>query len=716
MARSNTIMSAVRLIILLMISLATMAPFLSGSVFGAGDAMWYRSLMWDAVIQGRENVFPVYVGATAFNFTGHPVLISTLLYQVLIIFDFLTGRLLSINVLINCVMVGYGLLHVGLPYLALKALAPNRLWRCTVLTILFALCPGGLSTLYTHDMYPSFATAPFIPVAFAALAVMVESNYRPVAAVVAALALAIMWMIHAPTGLLMTYWIAIFSLVALLQDGARARSILANLATVGLVFLAASSWYFCSMITTEITTQTPNTIGPPHGFFAGADFVSAAFGSNWARWPGSLLPVDTNQTIFSVQLGYSLFVVWLLVGLFALRRRIGRLVPFLVCLLVMAILVFPVPVATKMLWQTLPHAFEFILAEPYQRLYRFIAATLVVAAVLVPTGKRHQRIWTTIAIVLVCWSGLEAWKLVHYGWKQLLSTEGLERLYRPESNITNIYAFFRMKKGVDDTVSHYDPPLFDHVIDLDTGMVTIGNQETLLNQCRSSADRVAVVSARCDGESCLLSEPGREEILATFTVAPGSRTLFSYYAEFPDRYLPVPSHHFQAGISIYRNNKFYYNQLLYAEGSHGLSVANAGSEVAHYEVRSHMSGQATGPVRLNQICLTPYDPNTLPIRPLTDVGYRVLIAQGHPGQALETRLSYLRGYQATINGLPVEVLASPQQRLMVPLRAGPNEIEVIYRGTPIMRASFVISVLSTLLALAYLLTVRASAFFAQKEN
>jgi len=429
-------------------------------------------------------------------------------------------------------------------------------------------------------------------------------------------------------------------------------------------------------------------------------------------WPGCLLPVDVHDAMSSVQLGYAFLALMVLIVWRAIRLRGGGLTPFLVCLSVMLVMVLPVPELTRAVWRSLPFVFDIIGPVPYQRLYRFMSAILIVAAAVAWAGlspRRGLRRAAMVAAVLaVAWSAREAARLIEYSRGLNRGAEETARDFSADRAITLPYNFFRIIDGEPDvgSVTHYDPALRNRLLAPD-GRTILDNEETLVTQCRSGGPADTgwrPASSVCEDRSCRFAATTTEVDwrIGGFTVGPHGRALYSFVlAAAAGEDAATASH--PVAIHILRDGLPYSQRWQSRPGRHAMPVANPGDTAARFEVIVRTLPGAGGPIRLDELCVARYDHDRLPIRPLPDgSGYRVHVDGARMPSLLETQFIHLSGFAATVNGIPVAVAPSAHNFVTVPLGRGDNDVDISYRGTPAMRVAFLVSLAGTILLIGWL--------------
>jgi hypothetical protein len=92
--------------------------------------------------------------------------------------------------------------------------------------------------------------------------------------------------------------------------------------------------------------------------------------------------------------------------------------------------------------------------------------------------------------------------------------------------------------------------------------------------------------------------------------------------------------------------------------------------------------------------LSAYRADLLPVQVRSLLPYRAGVTTDRGDTFLETHRQFVPGYRAYVNGVRTPVARSAAGMAVVPLRAGHNEVELVYHGTRAMRVAFTVSALS----------------------
>lgn len=721
------------------ISAATMFPFMTSYNVGIDDSHWYRAFSHDAITQARAGVFPVYVGLSQFLFTGWASSI-TFFYNFMAIVDFVTMRAIDTDILINSVMIVFGVLALIVPYCSLRIIAPDRPWLASGLSVLFALCPGCLSPLYEFGYYNTFVGTAFIPAIFACCHLMTTTRSPRVPAIAAGLT-SFVFMMHSPSGLLVVTFAVLFLVSSLLVKREARRIIAVNTALFLIIFGLTSCWYVVSVVTTEASRQYSFEVASP-SFFVSKSGAYLLYHAVSGAFPGAFLPVDTEGVRENtVQLGYALYAITaLLIG--RMIWRLGRLArssvppesrvletaPFVVCLLIMVIMEFPIPYVTEHLWLNLPHSFEIVTSVPL-RLYRIIAALIIVWAIIdLPRPRPGKRLWRLIRlrtvmgvalVVMIGWSSREAMKFL----VEAIKSRAPAYESMPDRNLVPPYIWSSGAEPLDYTNNisgHFDPILLNSLISKDGGRVIADNRESLVAACRhngeggtSFAPRILdCVNGHCDKPYVVGELPGYgywrpaacgprecridatrteiDEIIGDFSVGPGARAIQVF-----DVAPAQPGGGLTMGVKLYGSAGDVYSEAsVKSAGTYIMPVENAGATTRSYKLFVANTGPGA---TIANACLLEYDDTMLAIHRLSTVGYHVGIDHARGDELLETQIVERRGFAATVNGRPVAFAPSARHLLTVPLEPGANEVRIWYAGTGALTLSLVVSVASTLL-------------------
>jgi hypothetical protein len=684
---------------LVAVALVVMSPFVSGSIQGGGDSLWYRYLATDVILQVRRGTFPVYAGDSVYNFTGYPTTISLLFFHLFVAVDWLTLQQLSPNRVFNTTIILFGLLNALIPFAALKQLLPQRTWLCAALALLFFLSPSTISVLYTHDMYPSFCATPFVPAAMAASVIMTRRP-APRAAAVLAGCLAVLWMIHAPTGFMMSIIAALIAMLGAILPGRSLKMVAVNNALAAVIFVGLSGWYFAAMFAEQISNLEPSADD------AGSSFVADARQYVLALWPGALLPVDVSAPMQTVQIGYALILVFLASLILAARFRCPEILLTAVPVALCSMLLFPVPFLNEALISILPRQFnDMMFVFLYQKLYKFVAGGIIISASIV-LGKAAlaTRYWQRLAaalIMLLLWSGWEVRSIVRYGFQHTKSQAESDALFEPNRVFTLPYNFMRMTPDVRSLATQYDAILFDRIID-SSGSVRRGNWESVASSCHPGQPGIPVelVGSSCDKNNCTFPNlpNGADYRVGRFTIPARTKALIIFDSVSSHPEIPYAVVNFTPD-----NRPFTWVDHIRSPARYGIPVSNPSSEDVALRLTVSVRPDALSPVVWENLCFARYDSEQLPVQPLADPRYAVTVS-GEAGEVLETRFNYLRGLRASIDGVPVEVIQSPRSRAAVPLLPGRHVVRVYYQAPPLVKVAMMVS-LGTVINIFFALAI-----------
>jgi hypothetical protein len=597
--------------------------------------------------------------------------------------------------------------HTLLPFLALRQLRPERPWFCAFLSILFALSPSSISVLYTHDQYQSFYSTPFVPVAMVASVVMAR-GFAPRAAVVLAACMAIQWMIHALTGFFMGIVVAMMAAIGLVLRRASWNAIIANNLLAAVIFLLFTSWYFVSMLTAEIFSLGLG--GGPTSFFVSPLFVQPTVEFNRLLWPGAFLPVDLSKPRWeSVQIGYALIAIFLASLIVAVKTRrfdiLLAAIPVAICL----IMLLPIPYLTKTAISFLPSPAQVMnFWWMYQRLYKFVAAGIIVAAAIAfCRDSMTDRWWRPLQIGIIiglAWSTVEAEKIVKFGFQNRQSHEETENLFRRDQAVSFSYAFERMipDPGYPDYISaHYDPVLFDRIVNAYSGEIAKGNRETVVARCltkQKSVD-VTLLSPACSNNECAFSGSAspEEKTILRFTLPAGARALISFRSEHTDRALSYFLHIRRNG-ELYARAHFDFGLA----GNYAFAVESPAEKNGDFTVSIVITSTTPSVLGLKELCVGSYRHEQLPVRPISEIPY-VVFLEARGDESLETRFNYVKGFRASVDDVPVDVSSSLRHRVLIRLNPGEHIVRIFYDPPIIMKFALAVTSLSALLALFFVI-------------
>lgn len=673
---------------LLAVTLALFAPYLGARLVsgnGDHDALAYLAVVADAVEQGRHGYWPAYVGQSELRPNGglYPQAQAPGLSLAAVLLDTLTGRALPATALLNLLVVLAALAGAGSMCAVLRRLAPGPAWAAAGLAFGYVACPGVLGVLVRLDMVTSFLALPALPWVWLGLVRALRGDAR--GGLLAGLALAALWTLHAPVAL----WATTAAGLGGLAGAWRARRGGRAALLAGVALAGGAAWAVTGAFV--LAGGRAGNVGVGGGALVSPAFVEHVLATvqgdaagallplGWVRghafngwpWPDderAALPAAWREraTLPYLQLGY---LGWALLGLGlagcarAWRARSSELASLLVLAVPAAALLvflFPAPGLTRAAWSALPGIFEITKWWPMQRLYA------VLASLVAPLGWlawhaagpwRRPRGAALALVLLVAWSGAEAWKLERFA---LQSRELGAWIARPE-NLPLRVKDLQMSAPVP-LPEYSDPALHLRVVDAGGRVV---------------ADNLAVVTERCLAE-------GAPVAVGQLDLLPGEHRLLCFAGPPPHEASLLQV----SGASLYRHLR-----LTGASGPLVLPLFASAPIDAGLAVRPF-------PVGLRS---WRYDRASLPIRVETWLPFRARLVASGAGRFLETARQLVPGYRARVNGraVAVTVLRSGGP-LVVPLDTGGNVVELDYRAPLGVRAAGWLSSLSWLLGLAAL--------------
>lgn len=677
---------------------------------GGGDALWYYTLMADAVQQARAGVFPVSVGQTNASWNGYPTaLLPGFLYTGLAI-DVVTGRRLS-AVQVQQLVGVWGLWAGAVSaYYCLRSLLPARRWLAAALACVYVCSPALMALLTAGDMYPGLSTAPYFPLLLHGLIRGARRGDAVGVAFVGA-ALALLWMCHAGIALWCSTGTALFLAGHAVLSGHFWRTSRFSLFAAAL-FLVLSSWYFGTVFSLGIHRAHTFNQYQPGGptVFTGAAFGDALAGIVERAAPKWYRPLPTVFDDYAAQqFGYTVLALLGFAAVAATRVRSLELRLLVAGGLVLLMAVLPIPRYTWFFWAHLPRPFLVTENCPTARFGVILGGITVFAVALVverlsggggaslclrrtaPGGAARRY---ALPARWVCAAGAVA---VAVGVAYSLSEIGTIRawvipgrpagqagpLVRPENQPLSVFNWLTFKDPRTDGVRNVkDLYLYDRVLAKD-GSVLASNGDTAERGAPApfAAER-SVTAAPDDGPRPLVRfrvEPGRHYLL---TVRADPRNA--------DYWFRV------AGGTLGHVHRPPFNGM--RPQAVVIPVWTTAAEPQDVCVSVACArGYDPGPtaVRAEVVSLVAFDQEALPVRVRSLMPYTATLRADRPAD-LETHRQFVPGYEAWVNGARVEPARAANGMLQVPLVAGENEVKLVYRGPPLSRAALVVSAVAWL--------------------
>jgi hypothetical protein len=649
-------------------------PFLHDGILGGDDGKWYTTVVADFIQQWRMGLGPVFVGQTRYAAIGTviPLRVAPYLQHLTLALDFGTGRRLSPYLLLNLAVVLSGAAAGLSAYLCLRSILPSKRPEALLLAVLYVWCPGVIGLPYTGQLFMSAMAMPFIPIVFVGIVrIFWYDDFSGWAMVSAGCAAC--WLAHSPIGMWVSLSAALALVVRWLSGSGRNKAEIARATGAGILYLGLCGYVFVSLWflnPSEIwSTSTGRLLENLHGFF-----------------PALLLPVShIAEKVTDLQLGWSLFFTLATSLALSGKTRTSVVGAVSVVGLVLLCLTLPVPFVTGWLWQSVPQAVvDATNAVPTQRLISVLAACTVTLAAAILGTIPYRRGWVLLGLGIgVAWSGLELRKFIDRGHlitnskarsEEVLSAENLTPTRYSLGLLSSDNLFFSI--GVMD----YD--LEQRLLDENMGSYLVSNVRTVAPD--HDFGRRAIprqLPGVLKGNS-----PQDEHIWVhltpKITLQPGIHYLLAVDVPTP-AWLGL----FQIkGPRLYREYQLPSSGMAFAFGSGEFSSrviplstdSTVPIELTLEFINQDPNADITQFRNFGRYELIPYNPKSLPIRLKSLAPYVADVRS--PGKGwLETFRYFTRGWTAKVNGIPAEVVRSPNGLVAVPVSAGESEVRLTYR-------------------------------------
>lgn len=665
-----------------MLFLATVAawllhPFATSRQIGAGDALWYANMLADFVLQWRAGIFPVFAGQTEFAFNGavYPLRVAPLYQHLAGVLDLLTGQRLDFFTLQHLCVVVAGAAGIFTCYFTLVSLVPERRWTAAALAALYLSCPGLLGTVYTQDLYMTWMTVPFVPLAFyGAVRAFQRDDFT--AQIWLAAGLAALWMAHSPVALWTTLLVGLIQLVRLVGVhqtlGAWKRALLG-----GTLFAALAHYPFVSVA----ALNAPGAASTVTGGLEQAERIS-----NVVRevFPAVLLPLSNHAGALSdLQLGYGWWLIFF-ITLAAARRGGGawEMRALLACAVLLLCLLLPVP-GNEWLWAHLPAQIKRITFYwPMHRFYILLAALLAIAGQLAlaawfARGAAFDRAVRLILFAVCSWSLWESRQFIAAGRDRTSPAEVSAMRLRPENLLLMNHAY-----GLFPALPAY----------FSNGTMDPRTEARLLDrESMRPVPEVARPRKFVPMRGSIDENPGVLKLEPTVYLEPGKRYELTF--QFQQKTY--------SGILQLSGSSFFREYVLPASGqrlafgsapghSHTLSLwttASEGTAVTLRFIPTLPSESPSGYVDFAEYFFGEIFAGDETVSTTSILPYRAEIKTPR-STLLETPRMFQPGYTAVVNGLPQPVASSPNGLVMVPLEAGASQVALKFRGPAALRIAY----------------------------
>lgn len=679
---------------------------------GTGDALWYGTMLADAVTQARAHVFPLFVGQSEYQFNGaiYPLRIAPAFHYAGTLLDALTLRSLGIFALQNLLITLVGCATVFVGYVSLCTLAKNHRWLAAILSLLFLACPGVLGVAYNTDLYMSWMTLPWLILALATAARTFQAPDIRVFITLGA-ATGILWWGHSPIALWATFVIGVTQIVRLCVAQNISRD-WKSLLAAALLFGLIASYPVGSVL-----------LYPPEAGVNAAGFQKASVENITyfvrSAFPRSMLPLSSNaRELGDFQIGYALIALfgW---ALWQRRRGTSLLIDtLLVASAGFLLLLLPIPHLNEQAWKLVPGFVRDTTSNwAMNRLYVLLAACLTTAAALLAVQPpkapadhtRQSPRWLYVLLIAAClWSLREGYKF-----------SAIARLYQP--NPTSHVDLLRPENIRVPSFSYLVfpalTPYFSHgVVDpqLEHRLLT-QDQQALLVENTQPALRNATVR-----QTVRLMRPGASDDPTIWNAAsplilqPAKHYLAKFAFARPELSPGVLQ---LIGPTLFRE----YQLPAYGEsrsfGSGGqhtnllpLSTSSTQPETVQLRIITPVNPDYAQDAFLAQVELWEYDPVTLPVQVMSWIPYRLKVTSPAAGW-LETPRMFQQGYIASLGQGPAKVSKTPNNLVGVAIPAGQSIVELRWQAPTGLLLLFWVSALTILswLTWAVCLWIRESA-------
>ncbi len=672
---------AARWLLLLAAGLWFLHPFLTARQMGAGDALWYANMLADFVTQWRAGVFPVFAGQTEYAFNGavYPLRVAPLYQHLAGIIDLLTGRHLGFYALQHATVLVCGFAGLLAAYLAGVRLAPQQRWPACGFAVLYLGCPGVLGAIYTQDLYMTWMTVPFLPLAvYGILRSFTHDDMR--SQVWLSAPLAALWFAHSPIALWMTLIVAA-SQIARLTSRHRSWAAVKRAGWGAAIFITLGHYPFISVASLD-------TAGSVSAVSAGLTEQERITNVIREVFPAVLQPVsEAAGALSDLQLGYSLWVVLVFVVITVLRPKPPPASPILaIACTGLLMLLLPVPWVTDWLWEHLPEQIKRITYYwPMHRFYLLLAALLSqggtgALACWLARSQRSRAVASAMLVVACGWSVWEARQFVRAGRLRTASAETSARSQRPENLLLMSHAY-----GIFPSL----PAYFSH------GVMDPRAEARLLSAADGEPQQADPRQLSPDAwlHGVIDANPGVLELSPALRLDPGQR--YALDLDFPAGREP-------AGVLQLAGRTFFREYLLPESGqprafgsrpgnSPTLPLWTTGDAPEEITLRFIPTAPGARPADFAKFAryrLREIEPGAAVIEVTSLLPFRTTVRAPEAGALLETPRMFLPGYTADVGGRSVEVGRSAQGLATVAVPRGLSEVTLSYRAPLSVRLSY----------------------------
>jgi hypothetical protein len=666
-------------------------PFYHNGDLGSGDAQWYAIMIGDFVTQSRAGVFPVWVGQSFYAFNGA---VSPLRYAPGILFmggilDFLTAQSLHMVALRNLVLSSCALLGAYSAYACLRPILKGAPWIACGLAVLWVYCPGVLAPPMLGDLYMTFSTLPFVPLVLHGCWRVWERDDRWGRLWIAA-GLAGVWLCHSPIAIWFTMVASGLYLASMVGRPLR-RQLGLGMATSA-AFLALGSLPFISVLTLD------NQLKAEGSSAVALENIHECFPANFKPIDPRLLGLESEQVGYALLGALALAVVCL-----PFVRQRGAWAFAAACLGVAAFAI-PLPRITDALWLHMPSWFIVIQnVWPVQRLFLVWSAVIVFTAAIVMASPRvsgRRGAYLALCLAFACgiaWSVREANK-IHQGILPRRGSAATAEMREGENNLVLTRYAYSSFSAIPQYFSHaYMDPLFENrLLDIDTQLPLATNADAaapVAGDSDAPAGAHLVQSGVWTGHSvtqsphyrllpALTLEPGLRYALRLEFDEPGVEGTLQILSDSLFREYTLPDSGVGSGA---RPRPLSFGSL--PQSSHVVPLSITGKAPAPLLSTFIVRRYTTETIPFARFWLYSFEPERLPVAVESLVPYRARVNTPHAAY-LETPRLWLKGWKATVNGIPADTLRSSENLVMLPVPAGTCRVELTYVPPRALVASF----------------------------
>lgn len=706
---------ALRVFLLMALTIYAYHPFFSASNIGGADAQFYQYMLHDAIIQLENGFFPPYVGQSQFLPSGTPATIRapffSLLGQLLNTLSF--GALNALLIQHLTIFVS-ALSAVFLLYIIIKKVAPSLRWQAVLLSFAYISSPGVMSSICYMDMYFAFMSVPFIPVVLYGLSRINQKN-DALAYILTGSALALIWMSHPP----IAAWTSMLSLVYCLSLIVLTGRNTVRFAGLALLLALLCLWQFFPIFSLGLDQQfVPDQWNTWRGVGTRVDQIIAQL---LLSLPDAFLPLNQGKNgLYFLQLGYLLWFVIILAVITALRTSGTLLIRLMLALIAIILLfLYPLPGIGFFLWSSLPgHVIDITNIIPQQRMYVILAAVgcfVGALALQVITTSGHQKVKAFVAIAL---TGLFVWNIHEIGFNIKHSNAvraSNESIMNPidswsSPNNINYFGWILPHEYLKDFYTGNHSPWFQSRL-LDSQKDSISaydNEQFIFKQCLERTH--AKNKADLEYNISLPFETVLKEPLSIIKLNLHPNIHYLLCAD-------MSSSHGDAIFQLIDQQRREKAVLEIPGTTVGTLVRRTIGVPFYFTDQEKENKEMAGSlfdfrvfsreqplVKLYDVQVTSYEPANLPIAIESFTPFRAKVITKPDHKYIEIKKLFVPGYVARINGEKTPIIESERKTIIIPLKnSGLNKIELSYIGTHGIKATFYISAVIWFLVITFLM-------------